>query len=96
MASCGGTVPSQRQSCLLNSILVCLFPPSRAFVSSHTVCSSNLAPDDANLGAADLLLCAVDICDTLSEVERSGLGVVDALNQDERGVWVGVALATLV
>lgn len=60
------------------------------------MCACHLAPDDADLGAAHLLLCAVDVCDALAEIERSGLGVIDALNLDERGVWVGVALAALV
>lgn len=62
----------------------------------RTVCSCDLAPDDSDLGSSDFLLGAVDVCDALAQVERCGLGVVDALNLDERCVWVGVALASLV
>ena len=56
----------------------------------------NLAPDNADLGAPDLLLAAVDIGDALAVVESGGLGVVDTLNLDQAGVGVGVALASLV
>ena len=62
----------------------------------HTVCSCDLAPDDSDLGSSDFLLAAVDVCDALAQVEGCGLGVVDALNLDERCVWVGVALSSLV
>jgi hypothetical protein len=60
------------------------------------VCPRNLAPDHADLASSNLLLAAVDVCDALSEVEGCGLGVLDAFNLDEGGVWVGVALAALV
>jgi hypothetical protein len=33
------------------------------------VWSGNLAPDDSDLSAPDLLLCLVDVCDLLAEVE---------------------------
>lgn len=57
---------------------------------------SDLAPDDTDLGASDLLLAAVDVCDALAQVERCGLRVLDTLDLDERGVGVGVTLAALV
>lgn len=62
----------------------------------RTVCPRNLAPDDTDLRSSNLLLGAVDVCDALAQVERCGLWVVDALNLDERCVWVGGALAPLV
>ena len=66
------------------------------FVVYHTVCPGDLAPDDADLGASDLLLAAVDVCDPLAQVEGCALWLVNTLDLDERCVWVGVALATLV
>ena len=36
---------------------------------SRTVRSGDLAPDHSDLSAPDLGLCAVDVCDALSEVE---------------------------
>jgi hypothetical protein len=47
--------------------------------------TGDLAPDHADLGAADLPLCAVDIGDLLAEVEVGALGVIDTLNLDEAG-----------
>lgn len=58
--------------------------------------AGDLAPDDSDLAAADLLGCAVDEGDLLAAVEAGGLGVVDTLNLDQRGVGVGAALASLV
>jgi hypothetical protein len=57
-----------------------------------TVRSRNLAPDDADLGAPDLLLGPVDVCHPLAEIELCLLRGVDALNLDDarRGV-LGVA-----
>lgn len=56
--------------------------------------SSDLAPDDTDLGAADLLLGAVDESDLLSEVEVGGVGAVDTLNLDQAGGGtVGVSRA---
>jgi hypothetical protein len=49
-----------------------------------------------NLGTRLLGLGPVDEGDTLSAVESGLLGRSDTLNLDERGVGVGVALATLV
>lgn len=46
----------------------------------------NLAPDDADLGAADLLLATVDVGNALAVVESGSLGVVNALDLNERGV----------
>lgn len=48
--------------------------------------AGDLAPDDADLGAADLLLATVDVGNALAVVEGGSLGVVDALDLDERGV----------
>ena len=42
------------------------------------VCASDLAPDDAELAASNLFLCAVDVCDLLAQVEVGGLSGVDA------------------
>lgn len=56
----------------------------------------DLAPDDTDLRASDGLLGAVDVCYSLSEVELSIFGAINALNLDERGVWVGIALPPLV
>lgn len=60
------------------------------------MCPRNLAPDDPDLGASNLLLAAVDVCDALAQVERCGLGVVDALDLDERSARVGDVLGALV
>lgn len=57
---------------------------------------SDLAPDDADLRATDLLLRTVNERDLLSEIELSLRGVGDALNLDQRGVGVVVPLAPLV
>lgn len=46
----------------------------------------DLAPDDTDLGAADLSLATVDVGNALAVVEGGGLGVVNALDLDERGV----------
>jgi hypothetical protein len=48
--------------------------------------AGDLAPDDTDLGAADLLLATVDVGNALAVVEGGGLGVVNALDLDERGV----------
>jgi hypothetical protein len=56
----------------------------------------DLAPDHADLGATDLLLGAVDVGDLLALVEASGVGVVDALNLDERGAGLGGVTRALV
>lgn len=58
--------------------------------------TSDLAPDDADLGSSLLGLGAVDVGDTLAEVELGVLLVLDTLNLDERGVRVRVVLASLV
>ena len=62
----------------------------------RTVWAGDLAPDDTDLGSADLLASAIDESDLLSEVEIGALSVLDTLNLDERGTWGGGALATLV
>jgi hypothetical protein len=55
----------------------------------------DLAPDDTDLGAADLLLATVDVGNALAVVEGGGLGVVDTLDLDERGVGPDVVLRAL-
>lgn len=62
----------------------------------HTVCRSDLAPDYADLGATDGLVCAVHIGDPLAQVPVRVLGVADALKSEQAHVGVGVALAALV
>ena len=62
------------------------FPPAECGVRKRTVRASDLAPDDTDLGAADLLLATVDVGNALAVVEGGGLGVVNALDLDERGV----------
>lgn len=56
----------------------------------------NTAPDDTNPGATDLVGTAVNVRNALAEVEGGILGVLNALNLDERGARVQVALAALV
>lgn len=46
---------------------------------------SDLAPDNADLGATDLLLAAVDESDLLAKVEVGAVDVVDTLDLDEAG-----------
>ena len=58
--------------------------------------AGNSPPDDADLGAVDLALGAVDVRDALAEVELCVLLGADALDGDERGVRACVALAALV
>lgn len=55
-------------------------------VRKRTVRAGDLAPDDTDLGAADLLLATVDVGNALAVVEGGSLGVVDTLDLDERGV----------
>jgi hypothetical protein len=56
----------------------------------------NLSPHDSNLRATDLFLRTVDESDLLAEVESCCLWVFDALNLNQTGVGVGVALSTLI
>ena len=56
----------------------------------------NLAPDHADLGAADLLLATVDVGDLLSEIEVGSVGVIDALDLDEARFGMGRVPAALV
>lgn len=55
-------------------------------VRKRTVRPGDLAPDDTDLGATDLLLATVDVGNALAVVEGGSLGVVDTLDLDERGV----------
>lgn len=60
------------------------------------MCPGDLAPDNPDLGAADLLLAPVDESNLLAEVEVGGLGGVNALQLEQAGVGVGVAGRQLV
>lgn len=62
----------------------------------RTVRAGDLAPDDADLGATDRSLSAVDVRNALTGVPLCGLGAVDTLELEEGGAGVGVALAPLV
>jgi hypothetical protein len=55
----------------------------------------DLAPDDTDLGATNLLLATVDVGNALAVVEGGGLGVVDTLDLDKRGVGPDVVLRAL-
>lgn len=61
-------------------------PPRVCGCARRTVRPGDLAPDDTDLGAADLLLATVDVGNALAVVEGGGLGVVNTLDLDERGV----------
>lgn len=69
-------------------------------VGSHntvgTVGSGNLTPDNSDLGTSDLLGSSVHVSDSLTQVELSVSWVLDTLNLNQRNVWVGNALRTLV
>jgi hypothetical protein len=41
------------------------------------VCACDLAPDDSEFAASDFLLCAVDVCNLLAQIELGGLGGAD-------------------
>lgn len=58
--------------------------------------SGNLTPDNSDLGTSDLLVGSVDVGDSLTNVELSVLWGLDTLDLDQRDVWVGNALRTLV
>ena len=53
-------------------------------------------PDNPDVRALHFTLRLIYVCDTLPEVELSIFLRCAALNLDERGVWPGVTLATLV
>lgn len=57
---------------------------------------SDLAPDDADLGAADLLMAPIDVGDALAQVEVGSVGIVYALNLDQTGARVGDVTRALV
>lgn len=50
--------------------------------------SVDLTPDDSNLGASDLLGGSVDVGNTLTQVELGILWSGNALNLDQRDIWV--------
>jgi hypothetical protein len=61
-----------------------------------TVGTGNTAPDNTDLAAVDFTLGAVDVSNTLTEIELSINWSLDTLNLDKRSVLVLVALGTLV
>jgi hypothetical protein len=61
-----------------------------------SVRTGDLAPDDADLGTADLLLATVDESDLLAEVEVGGVGVVNTLDLDQAGSRAGGVTRALV
>lgn len=54
--------------------------------SVGSVSAGDAAPDASVAGSVLLVLGLVDVCDALTEVERSLLGGVDTLNLTNRGV----------
>ena len=62
----------------------------------RTVRAGDLAPNDADLGATDRSLGAVDVGNALTGVPLCGVGAVDTLELEKRGTGGGVALAPLV
>lgn len=64
-------------SCKL-SAAACTFRVSEP-LSRHTVWSGDLAPDHPDLGSPDLLRCAVNECDLLSEVEAMDCQRIDSI-----------------
>lgn len=58
--------------------------------------TGDLAPDNADLGAPDLLLAPVDKGDLLAKVEVGGVGVVDTLDLDQAGTRVSGVTRALV
>lgn len=61
-----------------------------------SVWSGDLAPDHADLGAADLLLAPVDESNLLAEIEVGGVGVINTLNLDQAGSRAGGVTRALV
>lgn len=53
------------------------------------------APDDADLGAIDLLAGPVDVRDALAQIEFRVLSALDVLDLKERGVFPLIALGAL-
>jgi len=71
----------------------CRRSPGRVLI---TVWSGDLAPDHADLGAADLLLAPVDESNLLAEIEVGGVGVINTLNLDQAGSRAGGVTRALV
>lgn len=61
-----------------------------------SVRAGDAAPENADLGATDLLGGLVDVSDTLAEVELGLVGLLNTLDLDEGGVALGDALRALV
>lgn len=58
--------------------------------------TGDLAPDNADLGAPNLLLAPVDEGNLLAKVEVGGLGVIDTFDLNQAGARVGVVTRALV
>ena len=58
--------------------------------------AGDAAPDDADLGATNLLGGLVDVSDALAEVELGLVGLLNTFDLDEGGVALGDALRALV
>lgn len=69
-------------------------------VGSHdtvrTVGSGNLTPDDSDLGTSHFLGSSVHVSNSLTQVELSILRSLDTVDLNQRNVWVGNVLRTLV
>ncbi len=61
-----------------------------------TVNSGNLTPDASDLSTSDGLWCSVNVCNLLSQVELSVIFVADTLDLDQRALWLGDRLRSLV
>ncbi len=59
------------------------------------MCAGDAAPDNAGLGAIDRLLSAVDIGNSLSEVEFSILCDLDAFQLQQRRILIHISLGPL-
>lgn len=58
--------------------------------------AGDLAPDDTDVGAADLTLSTVDECHLLAKVELCGVGALDTVDLDQAGVVGEGVLGALV
>eukprot|EP00419_Tripos_fusus_P010508 CAMPEP_0172655436 /NCGR_PEP_ID=MMETSP1074-20121228/647_1 /TAXON_ID=2916 /ORGANISM="Ceratium fusus, Strain PA161109" /LENGTH=66 /DNA_ID=CAMNT_0013470057 /DNA_START=12 /DNA_END=212 /DNA_ORIENTATION=- len=60
------------------------------------MCTANFAPHHTVLGIPDFLLCFVHVCDALANVEAGILFGAYALNLDQRGGRIAIALAPFI
>ena len=54
------------------------------------MCAADLAPDNAHV-----LLCLVDVCDALAEIELGVLAIIDTFNLDYRSLWALYCYASI-